>query len=81
MSNEDTEDRPQVGIWKALRTLPLCDEPYLAMQAMNLEVVDRMISRRRRTVLRRCGSALKNAEGDEPGRLQFSCSRRAGACG
>ena len=46
MNSEHTEnvdeanDVPQVGIKQALGTLPLCGEPYLSMQAMNLDVVD-----------------------------------------
>lgn len=40
MSDEDADDRPELGIWKTLLTLPLFDQPYLGMQALNLEVVD-----------------------------------------
>ena len=36
----DAKRVPQVEIAEALRTLPLCDEPYLGMQVMNLGVVD-----------------------------------------
>jgi hypothetical protein len=40
MSSEgDTENVNDVNIWQALRRLPLCDELYLGMQAMNLAVV------------------------------------------
>ena len=37
------DDSPAVGIAQALRTLPLFDEPYLRMQAMNLDIVDRFL--------------------------------------
>ena len=45
MSSDDSKhdeptDVPDIGIAQALRTLPLCDELYLGMQAMNIEIVD-----------------------------------------
>jgi hypothetical protein len=37
---EDADNVPEIGIEEALRSLPLCDELYLGMQAMNLNIVD-----------------------------------------
>jgi hypothetical protein len=37
------DDVPQAGIAEVLRALPLCDELYLGMQAMNIDVVDQFL--------------------------------------
>lgn len=42
-SPEAEDDDPAVGIAQALQTLPLFDEPYLRMQAMNLDILDRFL--------------------------------------
>lgn len=44
MHDDETDDSSTVGIAEALRTLPLLDELYLHMQAMNLEIVDRFLT-------------------------------------
>ncbi len=50
MHEEETDDEPEetdedaaAGIAEALRTLLLFDEPYLYMQAMNLDILDRFL--------------------------------------
>ena len=40
---EDPDRAPDIGLAAALRTLPLFTEPYLHMQAMNLDLVDRFL--------------------------------------
>jgi hypothetical protein len=40
---DDGDDVPQGGLAEALRKLPLCDELYLGMQAMNLDLVDQFL--------------------------------------
>lgn len=40
MNEEDPDDSPNASILEALQALPLFEEPYLRMQAMNLDVVD-----------------------------------------
>jgi len=38
--DEDSDSPPDIGLAAALRTLPLFTDPYLHMQAMNLDLVD-----------------------------------------
>jgi hypothetical protein len=40
MTDDIDDDIPNIGIADVLRSLPLCDELYVGMQAMNLGVVD-----------------------------------------
>jgi hypothetical protein len=40
MHDDELDDELTVGIAQALRTLPLLDQPYLHMQAMNLDIID-----------------------------------------
>jgi hypothetical protein len=40
---EDGDPGPEIGLAQALRTLPLFSEPYLHMQAVNLDLVDRFL--------------------------------------
>ncbi|SRR5712692_5493213 len=41
--DEDSDSASDIGLAAALRTLPLFTEPYLHMQAMNLDLVDRFL--------------------------------------
>jgi hypothetical protein len=43
LSSDYGDGVQDVGIADALRTLPLCDEVYLGMQAMNLDIIDQFI--------------------------------------
>ncbi len=50
-SLEEADSSSGVGIAEALRTLPLFDEPYLHMQAMNLDIIDRFLLDQERHLL------------------------------
>jgi hypothetical protein len=48
---DDSDDVPDVGIAEVLRKLPLCDELYLGMHAMNLDVVDQFLEQQEARLL------------------------------
>ncbi len=39
-ADDEQRDAPRAAIWHVLRDLPLGDEPYLGMQALNLQITD-----------------------------------------
>jgi hypothetical protein len=52
MPDDGIDDESMVGIAEALGRLPSLDEPYLHMQAMNLDIIDRFLIDREGDLLR-----------------------------